>query len=1377
MSRLSSIIASASVFVWIVVLLMLGGGHSPIHGASSPDGGLVLKSAINPFSTVEEFPSFEAQQIRFTIFRTNGRTPCIDELEVFTDESEPRNVALFSNGAQVTTSGPSHLSGKFDSAQAVDGAYGKQHAWLSHDAENVWIQIDLPQAERINRIVWSRDRTRTQWDRVPVEYRIELASNGEEWTEVASSKERLPGLVFGTQEVSWSPTSQDEATNQILREPVNAYLNKEEFSSRRVKYVRFNIHYTAGRSPCIDEVEVYSKNRPEHNLALAEHGGVASSSNVHESDLGSINLNDGRFGKSSRWIGEDSLSGWVQVQLPELTNIDRVVWSSNRSGGAIKGVPIEYSIEVATELGKWIEVASSVDRRKTNRLGLYPETRAPSDYLVDTWEGEDGLPLNSINDFAETPDGYLWIATDRGLLRFDGHEFTMFDQSNTPSISTPKIYDLYADRTGRLWIVNQKFFYNSKNNLVLYDNGVFHRIEVRSPHKVLDLFEEGDGQLWLYTDQGALPWVDGQIDYDGLLRGFRLERMEYDRISNGVEERVRWKGVPGQWLHGGFQPLVGGNGYPVELSAPIVYARQLSRYDGGGWILANGLSAGKNHGVNLTCRLFPDGRLSEPVPVPWASTPFGCRWRLVDRANNLWLSSPEYGLNCLLAEGNQFLSFADTPGLAGHSIRKMYEDSNGNIWLATLSGGLKSLRKRAIKVIDTTQGMATIYSGTIPDNVYSLSPSREGGVWIGNHTGGAYHWNEGHLSSLLNAHSNSWAIFEDSRGAVWSGAYDKGVRYHDKNGRFVSVPTVESHPLTFLEDKQGRIWTGGDFGLACYDHGAVSGFAPPYFRKTGFEWVISLLEGADGELWVGTKLGFLFRFRNGRFETIWKSVIGQEYPVCSLFIDRTGALWMARFGFGLTRFKNGHCTHFTPSEGLPASSINGILDDGQGTLWMTSKHGVFRISYEAFEAFSQGNAPANAWSHFTKKDGLPDNTCQGEQNQPSLCRTSDGRIWIPTLAGVGCIDPNAIQTQNTPPPVVIQDVTLYGDDSSVVTLLSDGAFSSHTDKTPLELIVPPGINNILVRYTAIDFVEPKRVNFFYRIVGLDDNWVNAKNERTTLITRLAPGAYQFELKASNHRGQMGEVAKIAFVVQPFWWETAVFRSLFAVGLLMSGIMWFSFRLKALTRKNEQQADFSRLLIEREEMERKRISQALHDSLGHELLLVRNRALDGANHAGTAQVQQQFESISQMAGQALENARGMAYNLRPFELDRIGFRKAIETMISKISESSKARYFKEIEDLDGILPSADLVHLYRLIQEGLNNILKHAEASVVMLEIKQDGRCVLVQLDDNGVGFDSGRSASGLGVNGIMERAKLIGGEFSLSTAPGKGTQIRIRIPL
>ncbi len=1362
------------ILIWILAGSLADSGRAMGQAFRSMNEKSQMKSAVNPFLTIEEFKPIEARKVRFTIFAVNGRTPCIDELEIFTDESSPRNVALHSTGAVYSDPFGSHPSGLYPIENIGDGEFGTVNSWISELQTNVWIEVEFPQIERIHRIQWSRDRNGIQWDRTPVEYRIEATADHQDWVELASSKARLPGLFLGRNKLEIPNTNQSAGPTEAPRPPVNVYFNSEQFSLVQAKFVRLTITNALGDSVCLDELEVYSD---ELNVALAALGSSVVTSISGEGNTDPAFLNDGTYGDASKWCEEGGSTKWIEVQLPEIFWIDRVVWSRDRLGGAFDGVPLEYRIEVAVEPGTWTTVATSSDREVSDLLELYPNQRNPSEFIVDTWDEKDGIPLNSINDFAQTPDGYLWIATDKGLLRFDGHQFSVFDPNNTPAISTPKVFTLYVDQIGKLWIVNPKHFYQPQNNLVVYEHGIFNRIEIQMPHKVLELFEEKEGPLWVFTNHGAIPWHDGNLDYDRLLSQFNLKTLEYIPDESTVTEKTVWEGIAGKWIHGEFIPFFGGRGYPVRFpSEPNDFPLQLSRRDGGGWVLGGGWNAGRHKGQNRWRRLLPDGDLTDPAPFPWTTKTFDYRWHLVDRSDNLWISTPEQGLNCLLANGDEYRSFNGTPGLEGVVVRKMFQDRDGNIWLATEQSGLKCLRKRLIQSIDSVQGMNSSIDGVITDNVYSVTPAQEGGVYIGTHMSGAYHWQNGKLSLLRDSHPLSWSVFQDSQGGLWTAAYDKGPFLHN-DGHLSVLPSIAKHPASFLEDSQGRMWSGGDFGLLSFDRKWLTGYVPPSFEKTKFEWIISLLEDESGTLWAGSKLGYLYRFKDERFEEVWVPKKGDEFPVCALYIDPSGALWMARFGFGMTRFKEGVFTHYTPTDGLPVASINGVLEDQSGSLWMTSKSGVYQISSADFQTFSNGEGSVGSWKHFTAKEGLPSNFCQGEQNQPSLCQTSDGRIWVPTLEGVGCIDPEVIRERVIPPSLTIQEVTLYSRDNLVTTLLADGEFSSFKNSSAPVLTIPPGKNNLHIRYTAIDFIEPTRVGFLYRLVGLDDDWIHVQNERTAFITNLKHGNYTFELKAINHRGQSSDPVKLALSVLPYWWETSLFKVISTLGMLVVCGFYLYFWIQKLNRKSAAQADFSRQLIEREETERKRISQALHDSLGHELLLVRNRALDGANKTGSQEIKQHFEGISEMAGQALENARGLAYHLRPFELDRIGFRKAVEMMIDRTADSSKIRFFREIDDLEDVLPIQSLVHLYRLIQEGLSNIIKHAKASVVMIEVKKENECVRVELDDNGIGFNPDSFSSSMGMNGMRERAALIGGEFSLCTALGKGTRLRVYIPL
>ncbi len=1378
MSSSESITFRAWVFLWLLGLCLLGGKTAVRGQVAEPVSVSPLKPAINPALTTEEFAPIEARYLRFTVTKSNGSIHCIDELEVFTAESNPRNIASVEAGAAYAESGPPHKSGKTSPANLGDGLFGKRNAWYSASDSPAWVQIDFRDLERINRVVWSRDRTGKGWNETPCEYAVEVSADAENWIQVASSAARLPGLRFDP--VTLPEIAPQEPGREVseLRPPVNAYFNEEKFSAIEAKYVRFTALNDPKTSVCLDELEVYSEQTGDSNLAAASAGAIASSSNVR-TDRDEVflprGLNDGVYGEEGRWIGDAKSEVWAQIELSEPTLIDRVVWSRNRNEAWFDRMTYRYRIEVARDLGEWIEVASSDTRQSSALVHFKKSKQVLGEYIADTWEAEPGLPLNEITDFAQTPEGYLWMGTKNGLLRFDGHEFARFNRNNTPAISTPQVDAVYVDRSGRVWFTNRKFFYESGNNLVVYERGEFRRVELDKNVRVLRLFEEASGALWVLTDDEAIPMRNGELDYDGALHGFGLNDLKFLPDKNEKADEKVWGGVPGNWLHGEFVPLFGLDGRPFYDVVSSETIPQLSRRDGGAWLLRSERFGTRDLRERGFQRVLPDGNVREPRPFPWADEPIRVTARLSDRGSNLWLGVEGDGLYCLLSDGKEFRSFTGLRGFGTLDIRRIFEDAEGSIWVATSDDGLKRLRKRLFKSIGADLGIKSRFRTLLPANTYSVSPGDEGGVWIGTHSSGSYHWDDERLAYLLNSYIFSWAILQDSDGVVWTGAYGRGTRRHLKD-RFQVMPRVMDHPFSFLQDSSGRVWSGGDFGVTYLEGNTLYRRVPPQFSKGRFEWVISLAEDGEGGIWMGTKLGFLHRFKDNDFETYWTSESGEEYPICALHFDEEGALWVARFGFGLSRFKDGTVSHYTQAEGIPTVSFNGILDDPSGYLWLTSKEGVYRISKQDFQRFAQGQTSPFLWQHFTERDGLPSNACNGEQNQPSLCRTEDGRIWIPTQQGVGVIDPNRLDQELAVPPVVIQSVTLYGENSREESLISDGQYSADKDLKPATITIPPGNHNLMIRYTSVEFVAPEQVSFRYRLLGADEGWIDAKNDRSALIASLRSGSYQFELTAVNHLGQAGPPASLSFRVLPYWWETPVFRFLMAGALFFGSLAWYSSRMKQLRLKSEQQADFSRQLIEREESERKRISQELHDSLGHELLLVRNRALDGANKSEGHPLQERFEDISKLAGQALENTRGMAYQLRPFELDRFGFQEAVESMVTKIAESTGKRYFKDIDELEGVLSSSALVYLYRLVQEGLNNILKHSDATVVMLEIKHEEKRVRVQLDDNGRGFSLDAARGGMGLNGMRERARLLGGQFHLNSAPGEGTRIQILIP-
>jgi signal transduction histidine kinase len=298
--------------------------------------------------------------------------------------------------------------------------------------------------------------------------------------------------------------------------------------------------------------------------------------------------------------------------------------------------------------------------------------------------------------------------------------------------------------------------------------------------------------------------------------------------------------------------------------------------------------------------------------------------------------------------------------------------------------------------------------------------------------------------------------------------------------------------------------------------------------------------------------------------------------------------------------------------------------------------------------------------------------------------------------------------------------------------------------------------------------------------GYDRDWLNSGTRREAIYTRVPPGQYQFRVAAANNDGVWNHTgATLAVTVVPPWWQTWWFRGIgiFGFGGFVFGI--YEFRVHQHRKARSMQESFARRLIESQEQERKRVAAELHDSLGQSLQIIKGRTqLALRQPVNPAQSIQQFQEIAETTSRAIEEVRAISHALRPAELDQLGLTKAIEWMVENISGTSSTRFACEMDDLDGLLSPEMEINLYRIVQEGLNNVLKHAEATEVILELKRESDRVRFSLLDNGRGFQTDQKPStGLGLESIAERAKVLGGQLELQSAARKGTRLTVLLPI
>ena len=385
---------------------------------------------------------------------------------------------------------------------------------------------------------------------------------------------------------------------------------------------------------------------------------------------------------------------------------------------------------------------------------------------------------------------------------------------------------------------------------------------------------------------------------------------------------------------------------------------------------------------------------------------------------------------------------------------------------------------------------------------------------------------------------------------------------------------------------------------------------------------------------------------------------------------------------------------------------------------------------------------------------------------------ADGVCWISSTGGLFRYDPNDRMLPETRFRASIDRVRLIGNDS-LVNAIHDGTVSLRYDENSLRFV-----------YSANSYMDERQTKYQTLLDGFETNWSSWSSENRKEFTNLDPGTYTFRLRAKNALNVISAEETIIIRISPPWWGTWWFRAFIMIFFLTVGPVIYYRRVSALKRENELQENFSRQLINRQESERKRIAHELHDSISQSLLTIKNRAGMAVERPEEQQLMlEQMNVILASSSGAIQEIKQITHNLRPYLLDRVGLTKALQSLLRIFSESSSAKLIGAVDEIDGMLPQENEIHLYRIVQEALNNIQKHAAATEINVTVESAEKNILIVIRDNGKGFDSSRlrnensSFGGLGLEGISERVRILKGDFQLDSEPGKGTTLTITLPL
>ncbi len=763
---------------------------------------------------------------------------------------------------------------------------------------------------------------------------------------------------------------------------------------------------------------------------------------------------------------------------------------------------------------------------------LNPQTLI-SQYASDHWQTKDGLPQASVGAIAQTADGYIWLATEEGLVRFDGVRFRVFDTTNS-ALADNSISGLRAGRDGSLWIRTAQTLYR-------YHGGVIQSL-CSSRSLGLDatpILEDRSGAIWTSDVAGVMVRAaNGECRHRAFAAAARaavvtsLVEHGDGSILVGTDQGLKTFGVD----------AIAHSSTPIVTSMPITAL--LVDGDGSLWIGSSG----------ALLRRSRDGirRFGTADGVPQADV----KTILQDREGSIWFGTDGAGVGRI--HGDRVSALTTANGLAEDRVRALYEDREGGLWLGTVESGTVRLRDGSVTTFGKHQGLRG-------DVVRALLQDRSGRFFVGLEGAGlVVRAADGTFTTdpalaRLDTFSIR-ALYNDRDGSVLIGSNQGLFRLHD--GVLMVVPNQSCFPTpdvrTLFRDGQGRLWVGTNRGLVRMEGTQCT---PVKAATDEPEWFItSLYQDEHDTMWVGAMGGGLNQVRGDELVPYaWPGLTPPPHDVRVISSGTGGAIWVSTVTT-VWRIRGNTATALDRPNGLPSDKAFAILDDGRGTLWMTSNKGLRAAKIADLDAFADGRLASLPSRLFGASDGMTSAECM--LASPGAVRLTDGTVWFSTIAGVVRVDPAHLKHNGLPPPVGVERVIIDGH----VTLANEA------------ILAPPGSGDLEIRYTALSFTNANAVHFKYKLEGFDKDWVDVGSRRAAYYTNLPPARYVFKVIASNSDGVWNEAgAAVPFNLPPHFYQTAWLRGLVLVACFGTALTAYQLQQR---RGQRRQRELVRLVEER-----------------------------------------------------------------------------------------------------------------------------------------------------------------------------------------------------
>ena len=866
---------------------------------------------------------------------------------------------------------------------------------------------------------------------------------------------------------------------------------------------------------------------------------------------------------------------------------------------------------------------------------------------VDIWTTDNGLPQNSVTGLTQTPDGYLWLTTQEGLVRFDGVRFTVFNRSNTPEITNNRMSGAFSDDRGRIWMTTEE------GEVLVHQDGVFRAVIIAGnlPSDLRSRFMRGPA---------------GNVVFHAKQRSYRDRRVSYRQyhyqddafvplLIDGIAEDsylILTDKKGGLWFASGprLQRVHAGQITSYDLSRFGTGEVNTFAYEdrhGSLWFGYTG------HDRQLLLRIKNGMVTSSHAPTATLGD------ATEDSQGNLWLSFFNQGIYRIHREsvvadklGTDVLDPIQlTDRVANIGVGYLAPDREGGMWVGT-SAGLVHVTPQTFRVFSKDDGLPE-------ENVYPIFGDRAGRIWAGIWQSSVVRYEGGRFITVLKT-QNPTALFEDRSGRFWIGTI--GELYYLDRGRLVRFTSEagfsgETEISVISQDKSGGLWFGTSLGLSRYSEGSATVFTNDHGLPNNY--IIALLHGLDGTLWIGTR-GGLASMVNGQITAYTTSDGLASNYIRSLYEDADGILWIGSYDGGLTRRKDGKFSRVTMREGLSSDGVFAILEDDRGWFWMSSNQGIYRVRKQELSDVADGKIASVTSIAYNKQDGLLTVEANGGR-QPAGVKARDGTLWFPTAKGIAVVDPVTVMSNQFAPQVLIEDVLV--DRQRVAPQDLRSAMGQGRS----DIVLEPHQTNLEIAYTGISFVNSAQVRFKYRLEGLEPNWIDVGTRRAAYYSYLPPGRYTFHVIAANRDGVWNTAgASVRITVLPPFYRTAWFLAVCAATVV--ALLWAAYRFRI--RRVQHEFDMT---LEARVGERTRIARELHDTLLQSFhgLLLRFQTASYLLPERPAEAKEKLDGAIEHAAKAITEGRDAVQGLRASTVERNDLAVAIRTLGDELATDASA----------------------------------------------------------------------------------------------------------